>query len=225
MPRESVNPAEVWDPRSYGYSQVVKVTSPQTLIFVAGQAAVSNDMTLAAADIEGQTRSVFENIRLCLDAAGATLADIVTMTVYLHDIDDHKHRVRAVRSDFFEAGHEPVSTMVQVSKFAADGMLIEVSATAALSLDPGLGPKQRIHWRPRLHDHRRASPSRRLQGLRCRTHRRRRVGDDGRERRGDLRDPTLPRSSGRPRGARPSRRSGRAPRCAVQRNRQPQPTL
>jgi|CXWL01.1.fsa_nt_gi enamine deaminase RidA (YjgF/YER057c/UK114 family) len=135
MTRESIHPAAVMDTRTLGYSQVVRVTGPRTLLFVAGQTAATSDMKFAAVDIEGQTRAVFENIRLCLDAAGATMADIVTMTVYLHDIDNHKDPVRAVRSEFFEAGHEPVSTMIEVSKFAAEGILIEVDVIAALTIE------------------------------------------------------------------------------------------
>ncbi len=144
MPRESLNPSKVWDARSFGYSQVVKVTNAQTVIYVAGQAAVTKDKTFAATDIEGQARSVFENIRLCLEAAGATLADVVAMTVYLLDIDNHKNPVRKVRSEFFDVGHEPVSTMIGVSKFAADGMLIEVTAIAALSFDTDSGSRAAV---------------------------------------------------------------------------------
>ncbi len=131
MPREAINPADLWDATPRGYSHVVRVTEPKSLIFVAGIAAVDKDIQLVSDDIEGQTRAVFEHLRRELDAAGATLADVVDMTVYLLDIKHHQWPVRNVRAEFFEAGQAPVSTMIQVAGFAVDGMLIEVDAIAA----------------------------------------------------------------------------------------------
>lgn len=131
MPKEVINPAEMWDAGPRSYSHVVKVTQPQSLIFVAGLAAVDKDINIVADDIEGQTRAIFENLRIELAAAGATLDDVVDMTVYLTEVNAHKWAVREVRSEFFEAGREPVSTMIGIAEFALEGMLIEVDAIAA----------------------------------------------------------------------------------------------
>ena len=51
------------------------------------------------------------------------------MTVYLRD-KDHQWPVRNVRSEFFEQGRFPVSTMIEVKDFCVEGMLIEVDAIA-----------------------------------------------------------------------------------------------
>ena len=54
------------------------------------------------------------------------------MTVYLRD-KGHQWPVRNVRSEFFEQGHFPVSTMIEVKDFCVEGMLIEIDAIAVTS--------------------------------------------------------------------------------------------
>src|SRR4051794_33262406 len=101
MTTEFINPESAWDAGPRGYSHVVRVTNPTATIYVAGQAAVDKDLNMIALDIEGQTRATLENIKASLAAAGATMADIVDMTVFLRDIDNHQWPVRNVRAEFF----------------------------------------------------------------------------------------------------------------------------
>jgi 2-iminobutanoate/2-iminopropanoate deaminase len=131
MPKHVINPEGLWKAGPRTYSHVVKIDQPQSLIFVAGLAAVDADINIVSDDIEDQTRRIFEILSIELEAAGATLADVVDMTVYLTDIENHQWPVRKVRSEFFESGQEPVSTMIQISRFALERMLIEVDAIAA----------------------------------------------------------------------------------------------
>lgn len=131
MPKQVINPEGLWDAGPRSYSHVVKVTNPQSLIFVAGMAAVGPDLKIISDDIREQTRGCFELIAKELEAAGAVLDDICDMTVYLLDIDQHKWPVREVRNEFFEPDRLPVSTMVEVRKFAIEGMLIEIDVIAA----------------------------------------------------------------------------------------------
>lgn len=130
MARQYLNPRGLWDAQPRGYSHVVQVSAPASLIFIAGQAAVNADLQIVADDIEGQTRAIFGNLRRALQAAGATLDDIVAMTIYLRDIS-HQWAVRQVRSEFFSDERLPVSTMVEVSRFSLDSMLIEIAVIAA----------------------------------------------------------------------------------------------
>lgn len=132
MHKEFINPDTAWNAAPRGYSHVVKVTNPTATIFVAGQAAVDKDLNIIGTDIEAQTRATFENIKAGLEAAGATMADIVDMTVYLSDIATQQWPVRKVREEFFEPGCFPVSTMVEVSRFALEEMLIEIDVIAAV---------------------------------------------------------------------------------------------
>ena len=131
MPKEVINPAGLWDLGKRSYSHVVKVTNPQSLIFVEGMAAFGSDADVITGDIREQTRRCFEHIAEDLKAAGATLDDICDMTVYLSDIDNHKWPVREVRAEFFDEGRHPASTMVEVSNLPIEGMLIEIDVIAA----------------------------------------------------------------------------------------------
>ena len=68
------------------YSPAVRAGN---LLFVSGQ--VPRDPKtgeLAGTDLPTQTRRVLENLRLALEAGGATFDDLVAVTVYLVNVDD-----------------------------------------------------------------------------------------------------------------------------------------
>jgi enamine deaminase RidA (YjgF/YER057c/UK114 family) len=65
-----------------------------------------------------------------LAAAGATPADVVKVTVYLLDIDD-RPAINPVRQEFFGSAR-PASTLVEVSRLAVPGALLEIEAIAHL---------------------------------------------------------------------------------------------
>jgi enamine deaminase RidA (YjgF/YER057c/UK114 family) len=133
MSTEFINPPTAFNSLPRGYSHVVKVTSPQALYYVSGAAAVNADMELQhPGDVEGQTRVIFQNIARDLEASGASLADIVDMTVYVADVGD-QWRVRGARNEFFPEDRLPSSTMIGVAGFCIDGMLIEIDVIAATS--------------------------------------------------------------------------------------------
>ena len=81
-------------------------------------------------DVVAQARQVFANMRLVLAAAGAAPADVVKVTVYLLDIAD-RPLINPVRQDFF-GDIRPASTLVEVSRLAVPGALLEVEAVAHL---------------------------------------------------------------------------------------------
>jgi enamine deaminase RidA (YjgF/YER057c/UK114 family) len=90
-------------------------------IFMAGQTASGNGM-------EAQARAVFAKIRDLLEAADASMSDIVKMTVYVTDIS-RRPEFGKVRNEVFP-GEKPCSTLVEVKALAAPDWLVEVDATA-----------------------------------------------------------------------------------------------
>ena len=78
--------------------------------------------------MEAQARACFVKIQHILEAAGATLADVVKVTIYMTDVSK-RFDLRKVRSDFFP-GDKPCSTLVEVKSLAGPGMLIEIDVTA-----------------------------------------------------------------------------------------------
>jgi len=95
---------------------------------VAGQIGMEPDRTIADG-FEAQARRAFENLRVVLEAAGATLSDIVKVTVLLVELDDLAG-YRAVREDYIP--HLPASTLFVVKSLAMAELLFEVDAIAVV---------------------------------------------------------------------------------------------
>jgi 2-iminobutanoate/2-iminopropanoate deaminase len=133
MDRSYINPGGALNSLPRGYSHAIKVANPGSMLFIAGQGPVDENLQLiGAGDIEAQTRATFRNIKRNLEAAGASFKDIVKMIVFCSDIDAQQWPIRNVRAEFIDVEHPPVSTMIEVSKFAIKGMMIEIDVIAAL---------------------------------------------------------------------------------------------
>lgn len=111
------------------YSQVVVVSGAGRQIFVAGQVARDvNGEVVGKGDMAAQIAQVGENIKACLEAAGASLDDVVKTTTYVTDIEEYfKHA--DVRLRYF-GGATPTSTTVEVSRLASPELMVEIEAFA-----------------------------------------------------------------------------------------------
>jgi len=133
MERQFINPPGALKSIPRGYSHAIKVTGPGALLFIAGQGAIDDNLNLVGAgDIEAQTRRTFQNIGRTLEAAGGSFKDIVKMIVFCSDIDKQQWPIRNVRAEFIDVDRPPVSTMIEVAKFAIPGMMIEIDCIAAI---------------------------------------------------------------------------------------------
>ena len=134
-----LNPPGLPAPISH-YSNGVKVGDT---IYVSGQVALDGDGRLVGpGDVVAQTRQVLDNIRRVLAAGGATLDDVVKVTVYLANVDD-RPRVNEVRQAYFGA-NRPASTLVEVSRLALPGLLVEIEAVAVVSAPRLSGRTRRV---------------------------------------------------------------------------------
>jgi 2-iminobutanoate/2-iminopropanoate deaminase len=126
---EKFCPAGVYDPS--GYSQGIKVTGAQTILFLAGQVAYDKDGGVAhRGDFKGQARLVFGTLKLLVEAGGGTLANVVKINTYVTDVR-YRQDFRVVRDEFFGV-RGPASTMVQVSSLSHPDYMIEVEAIAVV---------------------------------------------------------------------------------------------
>ena len=80
--------------------------------------------------IEAQTRRTLDNLEIAIKAAGGTLANIVQVQVFLIDRADSKG-MNAVYRDYFRQPY-PVRATVVVKELLAEGLLVEMLATAVL---------------------------------------------------------------------------------------------
>ncbi|HEV8441736.1 MAG TPA: RidA family protein [Methylomirabilota bacterium] len=119
----------VYDPP--GYSQGIKVSGAQTIVFLAGQVPYDGNGGVAhKGDFRGQARAVFGSIKALVEAAGGTLGNVVKINTYVRDVRSRPD-FRAVREEFF-GSKGPASTMVEVSALAHPDYLIEVEAIAVV---------------------------------------------------------------------------------------------
>jgi len=131
MQKTVINPAGGFASVPLGFSQAIKVSADGSLIFVAGQGPLDDQLrVIGAGDIEAQARAAFANAARVLAAAGSSFKDVVRMVIYCSDIDRQRAAIRKVRSEFVDPDHPPASTMVEVAKFAEPGMMIEIEVTA-----------------------------------------------------------------------------------------------
>jgi enamine deaminase RidA (YjgF/YER057c/UK114 family) len=130
--KEFLSPKTLMPPA--GYSHIAKVHRGTT-VYLAGQ--VSSDASgklVGEGNFEAQVEQVFKNLKLALEAAGATMADIVKMNTYLvaETSQEDVAKLRAVRDRHVNAAMPPASTLVFVSRLARPGWLIEIEAVAAI---------------------------------------------------------------------------------------------
>ena len=113
------------------YTQAVKVTGAQTILFLSGQVAYDEKGGPShRGDIVGQAREVFRAIKAQVETGGGTLANVVKLNTYLADIR-HRADIVPVREEFF-GKKLPASTLVAVAALAHPDWLIEVEAIAVL---------------------------------------------------------------------------------------------
>lgn len=132
MSKEIFSPATL--PPPTGYSHVAKVNRG-TLVYIAGQvSADASGKLVGEGNLEAQVEQVFKNLKLALDAAGATMADIVKLNTYLvaEVSQDDLPKMRAIRDRYLNKEKPPASTLVVVSRLARPGWLIEIEVVAAI---------------------------------------------------------------------------------------------
>lgn len=130
MPKRALKPASIKSKGSYSPGWEV---SNGRMIFVAGQIPWDADgNTVFKGDVAAQTRQVFKNIEAVLAEGGATLKDVVKITVFAADIR-YRDAINKVRSEVFSAPY-PASTQVAATLVDPE-WLVEIEAVAFVPND------------------------------------------------------------------------------------------
>jgi reactive intermediate/imine deaminase len=117
-------------PPGNGYSHAVALTG--RTVIISGQLPLDRDGKLAGTDPETQMRQVFQNLSLALAAAGAGMAQVVKLTVYLTDLADLP-AFRQVRDEYVSVERPPASSLVQVAGLVHPEARVEIEAIAVTS--------------------------------------------------------------------------------------------
>jgi 2-iminobutanoate/2-iminopropanoate deaminase len=108
------------------------ITEGGRIVWLAGQAALQDDHGYSlAGNFEGQARRIFHLIDQTLNKAGGSVANLVTMTVFINDARNGD-RLTEIRKEIFPDGNYPASALITVSNFAAPGILIEIQGVAVI---------------------------------------------------------------------------------------------
>ena len=92
--------------------------------YIAGMTASGGDLS----DEYTQAKAIFAKIKGLVEAAGGTMADIVTVTIFVTDITE-REKVWQPRQEVF-SGNFPASTLVQVAALATPALKVEINAVA-----------------------------------------------------------------------------------------------
>jgi 2-iminobutanoate/2-iminopropanoate deaminase len=108
------------------------ITRGGRIIWLAGQTGLqdANGKSFAG-DFQGQARTALQLMDRTLKRDGASLRNLVSMTVFINDPRNGDQLVK-LRREFFPDGKFPASTLITISDFAQPGMLIEIQGVAVV---------------------------------------------------------------------------------------------
>ena len=131
MSKQFHNP-EPFKSENRPYAMAVKAGK---LVFLAGQLGVEfvggKRTVVAPGNAARQSEIIFENMRKMLEDVGATLNDVCWLQIFVTNIDD-RLAMDPVRRRFFGETELPAATMVEVSRLALPGAVVEVNAIAVI---------------------------------------------------------------------------------------------
>lgn len=119
-------------PRPRGYvNGAIGVGRP---LHVAGQIGWIADGSFPCTDLVGQLAQALDNVLAVVRAAGGVPGDVVSMTVYVTDVDAYRAGLRAIGQAWRDrfGTHYPAMALVAVTALVEPRAIVEVQAVAYL---------------------------------------------------------------------------------------------
>ena len=132
MTVERINPDELARPS--GFSHAVSVTE-RRLVFLAGQIGSDRDGKVVSGGVVAQFEQALANLLTALAAAGGRPEDLVSVTLYIIDVEDYQAHGKEIGAAWRKlAGTEyPAMAGVGVTRLWVPEALVEIQGTAAVS--------------------------------------------------------------------------------------------
>jgi enamine deaminase RidA (YjgF/YER057c/UK114 family) len=133
MSKESINPASpIFATKDgstifakFSYSAAVRAGD---FIYVAGQIGLNPDGSMPNDD-DTQITNAFDRLKIVLEAAGASLDDIVELVSYHVGLQKHLARFVEIKSRYLRSPF-PTWTILEIAGLARPGLVIEIKAVA-----------------------------------------------------------------------------------------------
>lgn len=129
MSRRIVNPPELAAPIGFAHGVLA-----DNVVYLGGQTALDADGRIVDGGIVEQFVQCFSNVLATLAAAGGTPEDLVSVTIYLTDVEDYQRHGREIGRHWRAmAGSEyPALAGIGVSRLWQPEALIEIQGVAVL---------------------------------------------------------------------------------------------
>ena len=131
-----INPAGLGRPT--GFSHAVRTSGGEN-VHLAGQTALNADGVIVGATVVEQFEQALGNLVTALRAAGGTPADLVSLTIYIVDLDDYREHSREIGLVWRRliGTSYPAVAGVGVARLWDADALVEVQGTACVDADSG----------------------------------------------------------------------------------------
>ncbi len=127
--RTSVNPV-TWS-LQMGFNQGEVVEGATRTLYISGQTAMTPEGAPAHdGDMAGQLGVAVDNLEAVLAEAAMTLSHLVRLNVYTTDVDALFPYYGVLAGRLGAAGVSPTTTMLEVTRLAIPGQLVELEGTA-----------------------------------------------------------------------------------------------
>ena len=131
MNREHINPPDLAKPA--GFTHAVRSTGTTT-VYLAGQTALDQSGAVVGDGVVAQFEQALGNLLTALSAAGGAPEDLVTLTVYIIDMDDYKAHAREIGQVWkrLVGSDYPAMAGIGVQRLWDPEALVEVQGIAVL---------------------------------------------------------------------------------------------
>jgi len=130
MTRKHINPAVLPDWSGMFTQVVVTELAGLRLIHISGQVGVHPAKELAGdGSLQAQTQQALANLQVALESAGAVVADVVKLTVYV--VNYRYENAGVIREElraFFPTDRLPALSLIGVAALAEERFLVEIDA-------------------------------------------------------------------------------------------------
>ena len=132
MTVERINPDEL--ARRSGFSHAVSVTE-RRMVFLAGQIGVDREGKVVFGGVVAQFEQALANLLTALAAAGGRPEDLVSVTLYIIDVEDYQAHGKEIGAVWRKlAGTEyPAMAGVGVTRLWVPEALVEIQGVAAVN--------------------------------------------------------------------------------------------